>query len=89
MNEYLKWYCPEGSHYRLRPKAIMVARRSIPLQATLNLIIKWLLGSTLTPGFNQAIMGLIRILWDLLGHYGSAILVCASPGIQYRPVSPV
>ena len=52
------------------PKDIMAARRSmaIPLEATINLFINWLLDLTLTPWFNQAIMGFTRPLWILLGH---------------------
>ena len=34
-----------------------------------NLFINWLLGLTLSPGLNQAIMGFNRPLWDLLGNY--------------------
>ena len=36
---------------------------AIPLQATINLFINWLLDLTLIPS-------LTRPLWDLLGHYG-------------------
>ena len=50
-----------------RPRVIM---GTIPLQATNNLFINWLLELTLIPRFNQAIMGFSKPFWDLLGHYG-------------------
>ena len=62
-------YWPEGSHNGPRPKAeghyacTKVNTKAVPLQATINLFINWLLGLTLTSG-------LTRPLWDLLCHYG-------------------
>ena len=57
------------------PRVIMAARRSIleaiPVQATINLFINWLLYFNLIPRFNQAIVEFTRPLWNLLGHYGS------------------
>ena len=51
-----------------RPRVIMAARRSLPrpyhYKQPLTYFTNWLLGLTLTPG-------LTRLLWDLLGHYGS------------------
>ena len=41
----------------------LVNTKAVPLQATINLFINWLLGLTLTPG-------LTRPLWDLLDHCG-------------------
>ena len=55
--------------YGPRPKAKghygcpKVDTLAIPLQATINLFINWLLDLTLIPS-------LTRPLWDLLGHYG-------------------
>ena len=56
--------------------AIMAARRSIPrpcLQVTINLFNNWLLGLTLTPRRNEAIMGFTRPLWIFLGHFIQAL----------------
>ena len=75
---------PEGSHNG-HYVCLKVNIWAIPLQATINLCINWLLDFTLIPRFNQAIMGFTRPLWDLLGHYGSAIMGCASPVIEHRP----
>ena len=36
---------------------------ALPLEATINLFINWLLGLTLISGFNQAIMVFNRPLW--------------------------
>ena len=46
----------------------------IPLQATINLFINWLLGLTLTPGSEKAIM-------EFIAHHGLATIGCASPVI--------
>ena len=56
---------------------------AIPLQATINLFINWLLELTLIPRFNQAIMAFTRPLWILLGHYGSAIMGSASHVVKH------
>ena len=64
------------------PRVIMAAQRSIPRtyhyrQPLTNLLItasRLKLDSLV----NQAIMGFTRPLWILLGHYGSAIIGCAS-----------
>ena len=63
VNDCLYWYglgigMAEG-HYGC-PKVNTLA---IPLQATINVLINWLLELTLIPGFCQAIMGFIRPLW--------------------------
>ena len=56
----MAWYWPESSHSGLRPKAeghngwLKVNTKGIPLQATINLFIQWLLGLTLATGFNPA-----------------------------------
>ena len=71
-----------------RPRVIMGQNLVIPLQATINLFINWLLDLTLIPRFNQAIMGFTRPLWILLGHYGSAIMGSSSHVIKHRHECP-
>ena len=69
------WYWPEGSHNGPKPKAI-------PLQATYSIFTNWLLCLPLNPGINQVSIGtyyMCRPFLILLGHYGSAIMDCASP----------
>ena len=64
-----------------RPRVIMAARRSIPIPYHYKQPLTYLLiGSRLSldSWVNQAIMGFTRPLWILLGHYGSAIMGCAS-----------
>ena len=39
------------------------------------------MGLSLTSGCKKAIIRLTRSLWILLGHYGSAIMGCASPAM--------
>ena len=76
MIAFVVWplYWPEGSHNGLRPKAKghygcpKLNTKAIPIQITINLFINWLLDLTLTPLFNQAIIGCTRPLWILLGY---------------------
>ena len=57
------------------PRDIMAAQRSIPRSYHYKQPLTYLLiGSWV----NQAIMGFTGPLWILLGHYGSAIMGCAS-----------
>ena len=78
------WYWPEGSHKGRGSLWVPEGQytKAIPLQATINLFINWLLDLTLIPRFKQAIMGFTRPLWMLLGHYGSAIMGSASHVIK-------
>ena len=75
------WYWAEGSHNGPKPKAEShygcpkVNTKAIPLQATINLFINWLLDFTLIPRFNQAIIGFTKAIMDFtrplwVSHYG-------------------
>ena len=64
-----------------RPRVIFAARRSIPRPYHYKQTLTYLLKASklnLDSWVNQAIMGFTRPLWILLGHYGSAIMGCAS-----------
>ena len=82
VNNYLQLVFHEVLVGIPRPKAHghdgcdKVNTKAISIQANINLLFYWLLGFTLTSGFNQAIMGFTRPLWILLGHYGSGIMGC-------------
>ena len=68
-----QWPIPRAIWPKVKTKAI-----GLPIQADINLLINRQLGLILTPGFNQAVVGFTKPLWILLGHYGSAIMGCAS-----------